>query len=286
MQGQTGRAAWLTAQYDNRARVPEHPRFLGRWAEDSARVRAERRCTLDIAYGDGPAERLDVFHPARGAAPAPVFVFIHGGWWRALDKADHSFVAPALTDAGALVIVPNYALCPGVGIDAIVLQMARAVAWAWRHAAAHGGDPARIVVGGHSAGGHLAAMLLTCRWPQLAPDLPPALLRAGLAISGVFDLEPLRQAPFLQKDLRLTPAWTRRLSPVRLPAPGAPLLAVDGGDESGEFHRQREAIRAAWGAAAVPVCESIAGTHHFSVLDELARPGSRLHRLACSALGL
>jgi len=111
---------------------------------------------LDVPYGDAPSETLDLF---RTRAPeAPVFVFIHGGWWRALDKRDYSFVAPALADAGALVVMPNYALCPAVSIDAIALQLTRALAWVWRHARAHGGDPRRIVVGGHSAGGHLALM--------------------------------------------------------------------------------------------------------------------------------
>jgi len=278
------RAAWLEEQYNNRARVPGHPQILARWAADSADVRESAACLLDVPYGDGAGETLDIF-PAPLPA-APVLVFIHGGWWRSLDKADHSFVAPAFQRAGVMVVVPNYALCPAVGIDHIALQMARAVAWTWRHAGAHGGDPARIVVAGHSAGGHLAAMLLTCLWPQLDPALPAQAVRAGLAISGVFDLEPLRRTPFLQADLRLTRDSARRLSPVRLPAPSVPLAAVAGADESGEFLRQLRIIRRAWGASAVPWCEAVPATDHFTVLDELARPVARLHRLALNLLGV
>jgi arylformamidase len=243
-------------------------------------VRRERRCLLDRRYGDWPSESLDLFLPETDAGPAPVIVFIHGGWWRALDKADHSFVAPAFTEAGALVVVPNYALCPAVSIERIAVQMARAVAWTWRWAPQHGGDPRRIVVAGHSAGGHLAAMLLTCLWQRVAGDLPSSLLRGALAISGVFDLDPLRRTPFLQKDLRLTSASARRLSPVRLPPPAAPLYAVAGAQESPEFLRHLRSIEDAWGQAAVPVSETIPGANHFTVLDELARSGSRVHRLA------
>ncbi len=277
--------AWLDTQYNNRARVPDALRILERWANASALARAQSDCVLDLPYGDAPSERLDVFRTA-GAAKAPVFVFIHGGYWRALDKRDHSFVAPSLVDAGAMVVVPNYALCPAVRIDDIALQLTRALAWVWRHAAEYGGDPRRIVVAGHSAGGHLAAMLLTCRWQQVAPDLPPDLLRSAISISGLFELEPMRHTPFLAPDLRLTAASARRLSPALLPAPAGRLAAVVGGDESEEFLRQNALIRSAWGEGAVPVCEAIPGTNHFSVLHDLADAGTRLHGLAREWLGL
>jgi len=276
--------AWYDAQYNNRARVLDHPAVLARWAAESARVRAARPQHLDLPYGTGPNETLDVY-PA--AAPgAPVLVFIHGGWWRALDKTDHAFIVPAFSAAGAMVVVPNYALCPAVSIEQIALQMAVALAWTWRHAARFGGDPGRIVVAGHSAGGHLAAMLLCCRWPRVAAGLPSGLCSRALAISGVFDLEPLRRTSFLQPDLRLTPASVRRLSPAGFPPPEGVLHAVDGGDESEEFHRQRALIRARWGARAVPVCESLPEANHFTVLDSLASPAGRLHALALGLLRL
>jgi arylformamidase len=279
---------WLAAQYNNRARVPEHGAVIAGWQEASARARATLPCELDIAYGDSPTERLDVFMPGESAirGSAPVLLFIHGGWWRALDKADHSFVATDLAPRGALVVVPNYALCPAVGIDTIALQMAQAVAWTWRHARRFGGDPSRLVVAGHSAGGHLAAMLLCARWPEVAPDLPPGLLSRALSVSGVFDLEPIRRTPFLQPDLRLTPEAVRRLSPAGFAPPAGQLLAVAGALESDEFLRHNQLIRRRWGAARVPVCEAIAGRNHFNVINALAEPGSRLNHLAAGLLGL
>lgn len=270
--------AWLDVQYNNRARIPEHPQIFERWAARSAQAREQFSRRLDIRYGDGPNETLDLFPSPRDRAP--VLVFIHGGWWRSLDKSDHSFLAPAFVDRGAMVVLPNYALCPAVGIETIALQMVQALAWVHRNAARYGGDPARVVVAGHSAGGHLAAMLLSCRWPAVARDLPARLVESALAISGVFDLEPLRHTPFLRDDLRLTPGAVRRLSPVRFPPPAGRVVAVVGADESDEFLRQTELIRRAWGERVVPVCERVPGTNHLDVLEQLADPQAHLHALA------
>ncbi|MDM4764764.1 alpha/beta hydrolase [Pelomonas sp. SE-A7] len=276
--------AWFDAQYNNRARVPEAAVLLGRWAEASALARSQTECRLDLRYGSEAGETLDLF-PA--AAPnAPVLVFIHGGYWRALDKSDHSFVAPVFTDEGALVVVPNYALCPAVSMERIALQIAQALAWVWRHAHEHGGDSSRIVVVGHSAGGHLAAMMSCCDWKAVGAELPRDLVKGAMSLSGLHDLAPLMQTPFLQKDLRLDADAVKRLSPVRFPAPESPLFALVGGDESEEFKRQNLAIREAWGARAVPVCEEVPGCHHFNVLHELCDPDSRVHRMARHLLGL
>ena len=215
-----------------------------------------------------------------------MLVYIHGGYWRALDKRDQSFVAPPFVAAGAMVVLPNYALCPAVRVEDIVLQLVQSLAWVWRHAAEHGGDPSRIVVAGHSAGGHLAAMMLSCDWRAVAPDLPADLVQSALAVSGVFELEPLRHAPFLAPDLKLDAASARRLSPLFMPAPHGRLVAVVGADESEEFRRQNTAIAAAWGSRAVPVSEEVPGRHHMNVLHELAEPSSRTHRLALQLLGL
>jgi arylformamidase len=276
--------AWLNAQYNNRERVAEHATFLAHWAEASTLSRSKSACRLDLRYGAGPFESLDLFAPPRG--DAPVLVFIHGGYWRALDKSDFSFVAPAFTHAGAMVVVPNYALCPAVSIEQITWQMVHALQWVWRHAAAHGGDPQRIVVAGHSAGGHLATMMLSCRWKQVADDLPSQLVGGALAISGVYDLEPLRHTPFLQPDLRLSPASVKRLSPAFFPRPKGKLYAVVGAAESEEFLRQNQLIRDVWGPTAVPVCETVHGTNHFNVLESLVDPAGRLHDLTLRLLGL
>jgi arylformamidase len=277
---------WFDAQYNNRARIPEHLEILRQWTDRSAEARAALPCVLDLAYGNDPSERLDVFTPR--AQGAPVLVYLHGGYWRALDKRDQSFVATPFVDAGAMVVLPNYALCPAVSIEHIALQLVQALAWVWRNAAGHGGDPARIVVAGHSAGGHLAAMLLACDWHAVAPDLPGDLVKSALAVSGVFELEPLRHAPFLAPDLHLDAESALRLSPAAMPAPppGRRLIAVVGGDESEEFLRQNERIAKAWGPEVVTVCERVPGRNHVNVLFALAEVAAPTHRLALKLLGL
>jgi arylformamidase len=284
--------AWYDAQYNNRARIAEHPAILQYWSEASARAREQLGGSLDVAYGSDATERLDIFTPPLTPQPAParrgapVLVYIHGGYWRALDKRDQSFVAPPFVEAGAMVVVPNYALCPAVRIEHIALQLVQAVAWVHRHAGEFGGDASRIVVAGHSAGGHLAAMLLACDWRAAAADLPEHVASAALSISGVFDLEPLRHAPFLAPDLKLSAASARRLSPAAMPAPRGPLAAFVGGDESEEFLRQNALIARTWGPRTVPVCERVAGRHHMNVLHELAEPRSSVHRCALRLLAL
>ena len=281
--------AWLESQYNNRARIPEHPQLFERWRQASAAARAGLDSRLDQPYGEAASQRLDVFPAPRPGAP--VLVFLHGGYWRSLDKADHSFIAPPFVRKGACVVVPNYALCPAVTIPDIVLQMVQALAWVYRHIAVHGGDPQRITVVGHSAGGHLATMLLDCLWPQVGADLPPDLVKDAMSISGLYDLEPLRHTPFLQDSLRLSASDALRASPAFLPAPEVSegrgvLVSVAGADESGEFRRQNRLIREAWGEAAVPVCEEVPGRNHFSVLEALVEPRHRLHKLALRMLDL
>ncbi len=277
--------AWLEAQYNNRARVADHAEVLSRWAQASALARRDSPAAqFDLAYGDGNGETVDVFPVAQPGAP--VLLYVHGGYWRALDKSDFSFVAPAFNSKGAMVVVPNYALCPAVTVEQIVLQVAQAVVWTWRNAARLGGDPSRIALVGHSAGGHLATMLLSCRWKELADDLPPQPVAGALSISGLYDLEPLRHTPFLQSDLRLTPASVARLSPAFFPRPKAGrLYAAVGLDESEEFLRQNLLIRDVWGPTAVPVCETIPASNHFTVLSSLVDPAGRLHDLALRLLG-
>jgi arylformamidase len=252
--------AWLDAQYNARASIPDHAAIFERWMAASAVAREGSEAHLDLRYGDGDGETLDVFPAATattGDAPAPVLVFIHGGYWRSRDKSEFSFIAPSFNAEGAMVVMPNYALAPAVSVEHITLQTTRALAWTWRNAARLGGDPGRIAVVGHSAGGHLVAMMLSCRWKQVGDDLPAQLLCGGLSISGLFDLEPLRHTTFLQPDLKLTPASVARLSPAFFPRPrGAPLYSVAGGDESAEFIRQARLIRDVWGPTAVPVCET------------------------------
>ncbi len=280
---------WLERMYNNRMRVPEHAAYFARWAAQSALARNSLSCEIDVPYGPAVRERLDAF-AAPGAGrrgAAPLVVFIHGGYWRALDKSQHSFVAAALHDAGAAVVLPTYTLCPQASIPEITLQMVRAVAWSWRHARRLGADPARISVIGHSAGGQLAAMMLACAWNVFDPELPADLVKGALGLSGLYDLQPLRHTPSLQEVLRLTPAQVRAASPARLPPPAqGRLCALVGGLESGEYLRQNRLIQQAWGRERVPQAATVSGLNHFSMLDALAAPGHRVQRLALELIGL
>jgi arylformamidase len=273
---------WLDQQYNNRSRVPEFAQHVQRWQRDSQAAR-QQPCHLDCAYGSGPLEKLDVFAAHGSLKKAPVLVFIHGGYWRSMDKADHNFVAPAFTRE-ACVVMPNYPLCPTVSMEQLVWSVVQSLAWTYRNIAQYGGDPSRISVVGHSAGGHLAAMMLACQWQRVSADLPQRLVHNALSLSGLHDLAPIMASPYLQTDLRLTASQVQRCSPAYFPAPQGQLTALCGGDESDEFKRHNRLIQQAWGKKAVPICEEVPGTNHFSVLEALCTPGQRAHALACDLL--
>ncbi|HYG54146.1 MAG TPA: alpha/beta hydrolase [Burkholderiales bacterium] len=277
-------AAFLTREYNNRELVPEHPQFFARWAADSARARGTMSCYLDRRYGDMPGETIDIFPARKGDGTC--LMFIHGGYWRALDKKDHSFLAPAWVDAGVSLAVVNYDLCPHVSIDTIVQQMLRASRWLWEHAEDYGMDQDRLYVAGHSAGGHLVAMLLCALWPVYERSLPKDLWKGGIAISGLYDLRPMMQVAFLQPDLRLDEESALRLSPAFMPpATRAPLLTAVGADESGEFRRQNALLGSRW-KSVLAGDVTMRGRNHFSILDAFAEPGSPLFTKARSVMKL
>jgi len=276
---QAATPAWYDRMYNNRALVPGFATHLQQWISDSAMARDQLTCLTDLSYGAGPNETLDIFPAAD--AKAPVLVFLHGGYWRSLDKSDHSFIAPPFVKQGVCVVVPNYALCPAVTVPQIVLQMVKALAWVWRYISEWGGDPARIHVAGHSAGGHLAAMVMACQWQRHAVDLPADLVKSALSVSGLYELESISRSPMLQADLRLDATQVLQCSPAWMPAPAqGRLLSVAGSLESAEFLRHNRLICKAWGAQRVPVCEELYGLQHFSILEALAKPDHRLHKLA------
>ena len=271
-------SAYYDRQYNARAMIPDHSRIFERWKTRSREARAQLPGRLDIPYGATPAETLDIF-PSEGKSEA-LLVFIHGGYWRSLDKGDFSYLAPALNRCGVTLALPNYALCPEVGIEDIVKQTLLAIAWLWHYGARYGVNPGRLYVAGHSAGGHLTAMMLAARWTAYMPALPYNLVKGGLAISGIYDLEPLAHAPFVNQDLRLDQSMARRLSPVAIPpATTAPLYTAVGGEESDEFKRQNALIARTWRyafAGDIPM----PGHNHLTVVEELANPGSALFNAA------
>lgn len=273
----------LDLEYNPRIGVPDVAGIFARWQKGSREARERLTNKLDLRYGPTPAETLDFF-PAPGAN-RPLLIFVHGGYWRALDKQDFSSVAPAYVAAGFSVAVPNYGLAPATPLMEIVAQIRRACVWLHRNASDLDVDPLRIVCSGHSAGGHLTAMMLATDWTQLAPDMPTRLLSGAVAVSGLFDLDPVVRAPFLRDDLRLDASLVRQLSPALLPLHNdVPFLLAVGALETAEFHRQSQLIAGHWPLACrVPVLD-LPGCNHFTAYEALAAPDSALFESVCSIL--
>jgi arylformamidase len=259
----------IDAQYNPTLAVPEAQAIIEGWTVRSAAAREAPGVRLGERYGPTREEYLDIFPAGDGA---PVHLFVHGGYWRRFSAREHSFVAPALSRAGIAVVVVNYALCPVVTIDEIVRQVRAAIAWTHAHAASFGGDPKRISVSGHSAGGHLTAMALSTDWPGHY-GLPAGTVKGGVAISGLFDLAPFPFS-YLQPALQLDWAQVHRNSPIRhVPAHRPELVVAVGGAESEEFRRQSREYADAWPGSRHL---EIAGKNHFTVIEELERPDSAL----------
>ena len=256
--------AALDAAYNNRAAVADSAAIIARWQEASARFRASHPGRLDLAYGDSPRERLDLFLAAE--PNAPTFAFVHGGYWQMNDKEGFAFLAPGVLAQGVNVALIEYTLAPQARMDRIVAEVRRAAAWLAEHLGDFGADPARLYVGGHSAGGHLTAMAMT---------LNP--VRGGLAISGLYDLEPIRLC-YLNDKLGLDPAEAARNSPMRhLPAMAGRLVVAYGTAELPELCRQPVEYARLWAEAGLPgEVLPVDGADHFTVLDTLADPNGTL----------
>jgi arylformamidase len=207
---------------------------------------------------------------------APTLIFIHGGYWRALDKSNFSFVARAFRESGVNVVLTNYDLCPTVDLREICSQQANALAWLYRNSEALGINRHKMVVSGHSAGGHLSALMLTADWKVYGNDLPNNLIKAAITLSGLFDLQPIALAPFLAADLRLDQTEAIALSPAfMLPATFAPLLTAVGEHESDSFHDQTTTIEKAWPRNFQQRMPAL-GANHFSICGRFATVGDPL----------
>jgi arylformamidase len=270
------------AEYNNRARVPEHPDIFARWTREAAayreKMKAEENAEIGLAYGDSPRQKLDLFFP-EATGKTPLALFIHGGYWRALDPSFFSHMAAGLNARGIAVAIAGYDLCPQVTISDIVEQMRAACLFLWRRFGQ------RIMVFGHSAGGHLAGVLAATDWKQRDPKAPADLVPAAYSISGLFDLAPLVHVA-MNADLKLDPSSAHAVSPLYWPAPrGCVFDVVVGGAESSEFLRQSRVLAEDWRQRGVVTrFEALSGANHFTVLDPLPDPKSPMvERLAALA---
>ncbi len=275
----------LERQFNPRAYTPNFEDIVNVGFERSAAYReAAINPRYDVAYGPGETDKMDLFlpHDPKGA---PVEMYIHGGFWRSREKGDFSYIAGPIVDAGGIAAIVDYALCPAVTLDQIVSQMRDCVVWLHKNIANYGGDPARLHVTGHSAGGHLAAMLLATDWAEFG--LPATPLKSVVPVSGIFEIEPVMHTS-VQEAVKLTPEIAERNSPVFLTTGSRPSVAVTVGTaESEEFQRQSKAYADALKAQGLTVDYfEMPDLNHFSILTESIEPGNRLTEARLRLMGL
>ncbi len=258
----------LEAEYNNRARVPEHGEIIAGWADRARRHRDSAGGEFDLSYGPHERHVCDIFR-TRGDGGEAMAVFIHGGYWQALDKSFFSHMALGLEVHGMGLCIPSYRLCPQVHVHDVIDDMRALCLWLWQR------HKRPLVVCGHSAGGHLAAAMLATDWRE--HDAPDDLVRAGLGISGLYDLRPLIGTS-INGALRLDDSSARAASPLLWPSPkGTRFEAWVGGDESAEYHRQSNSLSACWqGAGVAAKCVVADGANHFTVIAPLADPASAM----------
>lgn len=266
--------AGLDAEYDNRRKVPEAVAIADRWMAAGAEARALLSCDLDLAYGPHERQAVDVFPAARG--DAPILAFVHGGYWHSRDRTLGHFMAPTFVAADITFVAVGYRLCPEVTVAGIADDLRAALRWIHARGRELGGDPGKLFVAGHSAGGHLAALMA-------GPAGVPELLKGACSVSGLHDLEPIRLS-YLNQQVQLRPDDVPGLSPItlarnlqsgerRLP----PLITAVGLDEGPEYLRQRDQLVAALKAARQPVeSVDVPGGNHFTALSAFGDPHHRL----------
>ena len=265
-------------QYDNRSLVPEHPAFFARWERDSRFVRETLGGAFDAPYGPDARHRVDLFRAAR---PRGTLVVIHGGYWRALDKRFFSWLASPWVAAGMNVAIPNYRLCPAVSIADVVQDAIAAVNWLFESAQLNEFAMERVVVSGHSAGGHLTAALLAA--PRESLRFDPARIAGGASLSGLVDFAPLVHFSY-NADWKLDARSAAALDlHGRKPTIPAPMVVAVGGDESSEFQRQSRLLAESWPNVKTHLV--LPGVNHFSIVDAFAERGQPLFESTLALFG-
>ncbi len=274
---------YFEGEYNLRIRHPDYKTYFERYRKESEKARHDFSCEIDLPYGDGPNMSLDIFPQAKGLNP--VCLFIHGGYWRAMDKELFSYPATGLSETSVVFVSINYALAPDISLDGIVEQCRESVLWIHRNAAFYGGDPNRIHITGHSAGGHLTAMMLSTNWSQRGAG--SLKLAGGIAISGMFDLLPLIKTS-INDDIKLDREAALRNSPIEfLPEDCPPLITAVGAGETNEFLRQSREYAETWNSKGGQAqFMPIPGLHHFDVVLEMGRAGSELNNAVLAQMGV
>ena len=261
----------LNAQYNNRAMVPDHPQVIAGWVADAEAYRNTNPGKLAVSYGKDERQAYDLFGPQGDDGNGPIAVFIHGGYWQALDRSFFSHMAAGANAHGITMAVPSYRLAPAVSVADIIDDLRACCVQLWTT------HNRKLVVAGHSAGGHLAACMMATDWTQ--HGAPAGLVTSAMGLSGLYDLRPL-MATYVNDALKLDEPSARASSPLSWAVPGhGRFEAWVGGDESREYHRQSETLAATWAGAGMD-CSwlPVAGENHFTIVRHLANPDSDMTR--------
>lgn len=264
----------LEYQYNPRVSVPEYPELAKRRAAESRRARSRLKSWLDIPYGSSPREVLDIYPSEKSGGP--LLVYIHGGYWRTGSKDDNCNFAPAFVWRGATVAVVEYDLCPDVTVTDIVRQTRAAIVWVSRNIAGYGGDPSRIYIAGHSAGGHLVAMALAHDWEKEA--LPRDVIKGAVAMSGVYDLDMVMHVS-ANEQIRVTPEIAKENSPfLHPPLSVCPVIvAVGGAEPEGWKEMSKDYFQLCKERGLRCEYLEVPGANHYTMSDHLADPKSPLN---------
>ena len=267
--------AALDRQYNNRLQVPDYLFYLQRWESLSRQTEKKYTSVKDIPYGELPRERLDIYPSS--LPQSKTLIYIHGGYWQRLDKSDFQFIAEAFRPYNFTTVIITYPLAPAVSLDQIALSCRKAIQWLHQNVSQYNGDPDQMYVAGHSAGGHLAAMLMTMDWNRF--NLSEEVIKGYCAISGLFNLTPILLSD-INEVLNMDKEMAIRNSPVQLkPLTQSPLILAVGGDESDEFKDQSGELYSTWKEKGISQqLLEIPGLNHYSILETIVEPTSSLHK--------